>query len=145
MSESSSKLKYASVLLVILVVFLFIFIKYEFYGSSGDIDATKFPNEFILSSSKKLSAYEVKDTSDYRLFNGETLGGGASYEFSKPLTETVSEIYREAQANGWLTIAGSGQDQDKTFFKLAKDQQRIFVTVKKITNNRSQVIIVPVI
>ncbi len=136
-----------SIYLLLVIIFLavfFIFLKYGLGERGGNIDMSKLPAEFLPSSQMEISYYKVKDSSDYRLFTGETLGTGASYESEKPLKETVADIYKEIGANGWIATAGSGQDENKTFFKLAKGQQRIFVVVTQINKNRSRVIIVPV-
>lgn len=88
--------------------------------------------------------YEVDDPASFLLRKGEEYQEGKSYEVDKPYMETVREIISIMNGNGWAPITGSQQDEKRTILKINNGEATLFIAVKKVTDEKSMVIFIPV-
>ncbi len=92
----------------------------------------------------ELKNYTVDDPASFLLRKGEEYQAGKSYEIDKPYMEMVGEILSRVNANGWAVGSGSQQNERRTVLKINNGKDTLFIEVKKITDEKSLVIFVPV-
>lgn len=138
------------ILVVLLVIFLFFsfflfyFLKLKKEKQTLEKIVEKIPAYFIPPDRKFLTYIEENPTI-YRLLKREVLQPGIYYEVEKPRKEVQKEIYQKISENGWTAVEGSNQDEEKTIFKLRKEEKIIFVVLQgKEIENKTVIKILPV-
>jgi len=138
-----------TVLLILLALALAGAIYYSQQKKARVAEAKKSIPEFLINNRKNdlviapKSAIGVIETRA-----GEILGEGVSYEIKGGMLDGTKFASNQAQANGWIAMAGTKQDTEKKYtvihFQKYNPIQYMYVVVQEFKNERTRITIVPV-
>ncbi len=141
--KKSAKI-YATVLAVVfLLAVIFIVFKFNLIQKIYQPKPPASIPQYFWPKDTGFKDYEIDDPASFPLRKGEEYQEGKSYEAVKPYMDTVREVISIMNKNGWAPVSGR-QDEERTILKINNGEATLFIAVKKVTDEKSMVIFIPV-